>query len=429
MKNLRYFITFSLVAVALCLSAAVACAEDGWKEVSTWEEFKAAYEDQSQDTNIRLMKNITVPSLGVRLAAENRKKNIDLNEHTIDLGSTTAFVGPKARVHFKNGTIKSKGTVFSVVFESAENQVFELTNVRVNSDLEDALRVQSNTGKVIINGGTNLISHADKGSGIKIENPSVGASSARIEINDADILSYKGEGISAEKNWNGTIRIYKADIGTDPAGNAIPLLNLKKSGALKESLRGDTVKLDGKPFAFSDESGILGKILQITDSTNLNLSGKSYKLKPASFVHDGKAKRPALTIGKLFQGEEFDVSYESNVAIGTGRVKATGKGHFTGTITKTFEINPAKVAVKKPKAGKRKITVGYGAVRGGVKYRIACKQKGSGKWKYTTSTKTAKVIKKLKTKKYYYVKVRAYKIVKGKTYYGMWSLTKKVRVK
>lgn len=74
MKNLRYFITFSLVAVALCLSAAVACAEDGWKEVSTWEEFKAAYEDQSQDTNIRLMKNITVPSLGVRLAAENRKK-------------------------------------------------------------------------------------------------------------------------------------------------------------------------------------------------------------------------------------------------------------------------------------------------------------------------------------------------------------------
>ena len=78
MKNLRSFITFSLVAVALCLSAAVACAEDGWKEVSTWEEFKAAYEDQSQDANIRLMKNITAPSPGARLVAENREKNIDL---------------------------------------------------------------------------------------------------------------------------------------------------------------------------------------------------------------------------------------------------------------------------------------------------------------------------------------------------------------
>ena len=155
MKNLRYFITFSLVAVALCLSAAVACAEDGWKEVSTWEEFKAAYEDQSQDANIRLMKNITAPSPGARLVAENREKNIDLNGHTIDLDSETASVGPKARVYFKNGTIKSKGTAFSVVFESAEDQVFELTNVRVNSALEDAIRVRSKTGKVIINGGTN----------------------------------------------------------------------------------------------------------------------------------------------------------------------------------------------------------------------------------------------------------------------------------
>ena len=44
--------------------------------------------------------------------------------------------------------------------------------------------------------------------------------------------------------------------------------------------------------------------------------------------------------------------------------------------------------------------------------------------------KTVKqVVKNLKSKKTYYVQIRAYKTVGGKTYYSAWSGTKKVKVK
>lgn len=43
--------------------------------------------------------------------------------------------------------------------------------------------------------------------------------------------------------------------------------------------------------------------------------------------------------------------------------------------------------------------------------------------------KTSCTIKKLKSKKTYYVRVRAYKNVKGKIIYGKWSQIKKMKVK
>ena len=47
-----------------------------------------------------------------------------------------------------------------------------------------------------------------------------------------------------------------------------------------------------------------------------------------------------------------------------------------------------------------------------------------------TSAKTAKkVIKKLKAKKTYYVKVRSFKKVRGKIYYGAYTSQKKVNIK
>lgn len=53
--------------------------------------------------------------------------------------------------------------------------------------------------------------------------------------------------------------------------------------------------------------------------------------------------------------------------------------------------------------------------------------------KKTTKTvkvkKTTKTVTKLKKKKTYYAKVRAYKMVNGKTYYSKWSTVKKVKVR
>ena len=62
-------------------------------------------------------------------------------------------------------------------------------------------------------------------------------------------------------------------------------------------------------------------------------------------------------------------------------------------------------------------------------YQIAYKYGKSGKYKKVTTTKLTKKIRKLKTKKYYYVKVRAYKKIDGKKYYGTYSKIKKIKVR
>ena len=56
-----------------------------------------------------------------------------------------------------------------------------------------------------------------------------------------------------------------------------------------------------------------------------------------------------------------------------------------------------------------------------MKKSILKKLKGSNKKSVT--------IKKLKSKKTYYVQIRSYKTVNGKTVYGSWSTKNKARIK
>ncbi len=91
----------------------------------------------------------------------------------------------------------------------------------------------------------------------------------------------------------------------------------------------------------------------------------------------------------------------------------------------------AKTAVKKLKAGKKKMTVTVkpSKVAGvTIKYQIQYRVAG-GKWKKTNSAKTSKTISNLKTGKKYNVRVRTYASVDGEKCYGAWSKAKSVKVK
>ena len=46
-----------------------------------------------------------------------------------------------------------------------------------------------------------------------------------------------------------------------------------------------------------------------------------------------------------------------------------------------------------------------------------------------SSKRSVYTVKKLRSKKTYYVRIRAYKKVNGKTYYSRWSVLKRVKVK
>lgn len=144
--------------------------------------------------------------------------------------------------------------------------------------------------------------------------------------------------------------------------------------------------------------------------------------KPSVKVYDENGAR--ITAG-------FKVSYPSGCKnLGSYKVTVTGTDNYKGTVTASYVIRPAKCKTPSVKAGKKKMTVKWKKLGGGSQtYQIYVLKKGTKKAKYYTSTKTSKTIKKLAKKKTYSVKIRSYKKISGKTYYGAWSGTKKVKIK
>ena len=189
-----------------------------------------------------------------------------------------------------------------------------------------------------------------------------------------------------------------------------------------------TVKITGK----GNYTGTISKTYSIkNDFKKATVSGISNK------SYTGKNITQSITVksnGKtLKNGTDYTVSYSSNKNIGTATVKIAGKGYYTGTITKTFKINPAKQEIQKLTAKSKAFFVDW-AQKGsasGYEIQYATNSKFTSAKKVTiTNNKTDKTtVSKLSGKKKYYVRVRSYTTVKGTKYYGAWSSVKNVTTK
>ena len=189
-----------------------------------------------------------------------------------------------------------------------------------------------------------------------------------------------------------------------------------------------TVKITGK----SNYTGSVSKTYSIKNNfkkaTVSGISNKSYTGK--NITQSITAKYNGKT---LKNGTDYTVSYSSNKSIGTATVKIAGKGSYTGTITKTFKINPAKQEIQKLTAKSKAFFVDWAQKGSATGYEIqyATNSKFTSAKKVTiTNNKTdTKTISKLSGKKKYYVRVRSYTTVKGTKYYGAWSASKSVTTK
>ena len=110
----------------------------------------------------------------------------------------------------------------------------------------------------------------------------------------------------------------------------------------------------------------------------------------------------------------------------------TGKGNYTGKKKATFVINPKPAQLNTLTAGKKQLTLKWGKINGVDGYQIeySLKKDFSDSKKKTISkaATTRIVLKKLKTGKIYYVRIRTWKKVDGKKYYSAWSAAKKREV-
>ena len=189
-----------------------------------------------------------------------------------------------------------------------------------------------------------------------------------------------------------------------------------------------TVKITGK----GNYTGSVSKTYSIKNNfKKATVSGISTK------AFTGKNITQSITVkynGKtLKNGTDYTVSYSNNKSIGTATVKIAGKGSYTGTITKTFKINPAKQEIQKLTAKSKAFFVDWAQKGSATGYEIqyATNSKFTSAKKVTiTNKKTDKTtVSKLSGKKKYYVRVRSYTTVKGTKYYGAWSASKSVTTK
>ncbi|WP_353845071.1 fibronectin type III domain-containing protein, partial [Ruminococcus sp.] len=214
---------------------------------------------------------------------------------------------------------------------------------------------------------------------------------------------------------------------------------------------GVTVKLNGKTLkngtdytvSYSNNTKVGTATVKITGKGNYTGSvSKTYSIKNnfkkatvsgiSTKAFTGKNITQSITVkynGKtLKKGTDYTVSYSNNKKIGTATVKIAGKGSCTGTVTKTFKINPAKQEIQKLTAKSKAFFVDWAQKGSATGYEIqyATNSKFTSAKKVTiTNNKTDKAtVSKLSGKKEYYVRVRSYTTVKGTKYYGAWSASK-----
>lgn len=193
-----------------------------------------------------------------------------------------------------------------------------------------------------------------------------------------------------------------------------------------------------------------GKVTRPEKDTMVKLTVKTYY--SASFVEetdfffdpgplgDNAAYRSVSVIVKGTKQDEVKDSKHATKPSESATTPSTTQPTTTQPTTKpsttknTKTVKPKKTSIKKLSKGKKKFTVTWAKVSGVKGYQIQYssnkKFKKNNKSVTVTKQKTTKAtVKKLKSKKKYYVRVRTYKTVNGKKIYSSWSKVKSVKTK
>ena len=171
--------------------------------------------------------------------------------------------------------------------------------------------------------------------------------------------------------------------------------------------------------------GYPNRIIKVNQSGTLTIKGKIYR--------DGKLFRETAVRTFKVEGNEVNPSEPTKPSEPT-----TPSQPATTTSTKkptqpTVSVKTTKLKSVKNAKGK-KMTIKWAKNTAGngyqIQYSTSKKFAKGNKTKTISKNKTTSyTIKKLKKKKTYYVRIRTYKKVSGKTYYSEWSSVKKVKIK
>lgn len=191
---------------------------------------------------------------------------------------------------------------------------------------------------------------------------------------------------------------------------------------------------------------VTAQLKYYSTSKSMNVyAAKEVILSSKSYIYNGKVRKPSVTVkgedGKVIDPSYYRITYPKGCKkVGRYTVTITFSGRYRGKAAKNFTIIPKSTQITRAKAGKKQITVKW--KKHSVEntgYQIQYSTRSNLK-KGTTGTRTVRnkktgsvIIKKLKSGRKYYVRVRTYKQVriggKSKKIYSEWSKVRKVQVK
>ena len=301
-------------------------------------------------------------------------------------------------------------------------------------------------------------------SAFKVENADVTSGSAKVTVPTlpkAYDAEYAVEGLTNVSVENGTLK-YNAT-GVKPGQYTLNVTD--KSSKYVPFSTSFTLTTDNVVAVYNNNvkapALVAAKDVQADDFANfvkniqkVSVNGKEYAASGKGAVKLINADGTLVTTADALKAEgtynivvtatgynktlEFTYTNKSDTtATKPSDATAATKPAATTTATKPAVKPVKKVTVKKQtakvKAGKKKLTVTWKKDKNvsGYQIKIATKKNFKGAKTYTVkSYKTyKKVIKKLKAKKKYFVKVRAYKTVGKSKVYGAYSAVRSCKVK
>ena len=166
----------------------------------------------------------------------------------------------------------------------------------------------------------------------------------------------------------------------------------------------------------------------------IDISEADATLSTSIYEYDGGYMKPGVVVKLndtlLVAGKDYTVSYINNKKVGTATVIVNGIVQYTGSVSKTFTINPASQNIQKLETRYGGFFVDWAQKGSATGYEIQYATNydfTNAETKRLTANKPDTVtISGLYRGHNYFVRVRSYTIVKGSTYYGEWSPIKNV---
>ena len=301
-----------------------------------------------------------------RLSLKRSTYNYDGTEHkpsaTLTINGAAATEGTDFKLSYE-GDLVNAGTVTVTATGIGKYTGSVSTTYRINPQTLTATDTSISVESAYYNGSEQkpAVSVTHNGKKLTPDTDYTVAYTNNIEVTD-----YARARITGQGNYKGTLTQYftirKQDISNCSiilSADSFPYDGSDKRPEVTVKSGNNTLTASSDyTVSYSNNRAVGTATVTISGRNNYTGSAsKSFRIVPAdianftdslsasTFGYDGSKKKPSATVRSgnktLTSGTDFTVSYSNNVNVGTASAVITGKGNYSGSITKEFIITPA----------------------------------------------------------------------------------------